>query len=97
MQPEDDLLPVNCGRCGKRILVRVEEVRELRIIDCAELRKEPERIWTETAFTIHQARARLTMPSARSSADLSRSCRGLKQVNSGEIATRLSLENISHR
>jgi len=32
--PEDDFLSVNCGRCGKQMLVRVEEVRELRIIDC---------------------------------------------------------------
>jgi hypothetical protein len=31
---ENDLLPVNCRRRGKQVLVRVEEVRELRIIDC---------------------------------------------------------------
>jgi hypothetical protein len=40
VQPEDDLLPVNCGRCGKHIVVRVEEVRELRIIECSECAAE---------------------------------------------------------
>jgi hypothetical protein len=43
MHPENDLLAVNCGRCGKKIFVRVEDVRELRIIDCPECaRKESE-------------------------------------------------------
>lgn len=36
MQLDDDLLEVNCGQCGKRIFVRVEEVRRLRMIDCSE-------------------------------------------------------------
>ena len=43
MHPENDLLAVNCGRCGKKFFVRVEEVRQLRIIDCPEcVRKESE-------------------------------------------------------
>ena len=40
VQPKDDLLPLNCGRCGKRVVVRVEEVRELRIIECSECAAE---------------------------------------------------------
>ena len=43
VQLENDVLAVNCGRCGKKIFVRVEDVRELRIIDCPECaRKESE-------------------------------------------------------
>ena len=30
----DDLLSVNCGRCGKSLIVRLEDIRELRRIDC---------------------------------------------------------------
>ena len=30
----DDLLSVNCGRCGKSLIVRLEDIRNLRTIDC---------------------------------------------------------------
>ena len=36
----DDLLSVNCGRCGKSLIVRLEDIRELRSIDCDVCGKE---------------------------------------------------------
>ena len=39
VEPEDDRIEVNCGRCGRKILVLVEEVRDLRIIECSECTK----------------------------------------------------------
>jgi hypothetical protein len=30
----DDLLHVNCGRCGQSLVVRIQEVRHLRTINC---------------------------------------------------------------
>lgn len=30
----DEFIEVNCGRCGKKLLVRVAEVRNARTIDC---------------------------------------------------------------
>jgi predicted RNA-binding Zn-ribbon protein involved in translation (DUF1610 family) len=30
----DDLLSVNCGSCGKSLIVRLEDIRDLRTIDC---------------------------------------------------------------
>jgi hypothetical protein len=30
----DDLLSVNCGRCGNSLTVRLEDIRDLRTIDC---------------------------------------------------------------
>jgi DNA-directed RNA polymerase subunit RPC12/RpoP len=30
----DDLLSVNCGTCGKSLIVRIEDIRHLRTIDC---------------------------------------------------------------
>ena len=30
----DDLLSVNCGTCGKSLIVRIDDIRHLRTIDC---------------------------------------------------------------
>lgn len=35
----DDLLRVNCGRCGKPLIRSVEDLRDKRTIDCAECEK----------------------------------------------------------
>ncbi len=32
--PENDLLTVNCGRCGTPMIVRVQDVKGKRLIDC---------------------------------------------------------------
>jgi DNA-directed RNA polymerase subunit RPC12/RpoP len=53
VQPEDDLLELNCGRCGKKILVWVEEVRELRMIDCLECSRKREREAKATTLFPH--------------------------------------------
>jgi hypothetical protein len=31
-----DTIRVNCGRCGKELLVRLAEIRDERVIDCEE-------------------------------------------------------------
>src|SRR5262245_51237287 len=36
MSTEDELLQVNCGRCGQPLLVRVEAILAARTVDCAE-------------------------------------------------------------
>ena len=38
-EDSQDFIEVNCGRCGKQLLVRVEDVRNLRVIDCEECQK----------------------------------------------------------
>jgi len=40
---DDDALDVNCGRCGKRLQVRVHEIRALLTIDCEDCKKLPSR------------------------------------------------------
>ncbi len=35
----DDLLRVNCGRCGKPLILLVEDLRDKRTIDCADCEK----------------------------------------------------------
>jgi len=30
----DDRIQVSCGRCGKRLLVRVQDIQHQRTIDC---------------------------------------------------------------
>lgn len=39
-QSVDDLLPVNCGRCGKSLIVRIEDIKEERTIDCDDCEKK---------------------------------------------------------
>ena len=34
MSENDDIIHVNCGRCGKQLLVRVEDIRETRTVEC---------------------------------------------------------------
>ena len=43
MDADDDLLDVNCGRCGKRLRVRFDELQDLRTIDCEDCNKLPPR------------------------------------------------------
>jgi hypothetical protein len=43
MDADDDVLDVNCGRCGKRLRVRVDEIRHLLTIDCEDCKKLPPR------------------------------------------------------
>lgn len=31
---DDDLLNVNCGRCGRPVLIRIEDLRDKRTVDC---------------------------------------------------------------
>jgi DNA-directed RNA polymerase subunit RPC12/RpoP len=33
-----DTIRVNCGRCGRELLVRIEDIRGERIIDCEKCR-----------------------------------------------------------
>jgi predicted RNA-binding Zn-ribbon protein involved in translation (DUF1610 family) len=33
---DENTLRVNCGRCGKELLVRLEDLRDKRVIDCDE-------------------------------------------------------------
>jgi hypothetical protein len=33
---DDDTLVVNCGRCGKRLMVRLCEILDKRTIDCTQ-------------------------------------------------------------
>ena len=34
MNEDDELIHVNCGRCGKQLHVRVEDIRAKRTIEC---------------------------------------------------------------
>jgi hypothetical protein len=43
MDADDDVLDVNCGRCGKRLRVRLDEIRHLLTIDCEDCKKLPPR------------------------------------------------------
>ena len=43
MDAHDDLLDVNCGRCGKRLRIRFDELQDLRTIDCEDCNKLPPR------------------------------------------------------
>ena len=43
MDADDDLLDVNCGRCGKRLRIRFDELQDLRTIDCDDCKKLPPR------------------------------------------------------
>lgn len=36
MDDRDDEIEVNCGRCGKKLLLRVEDIRDKLTIDCDE-------------------------------------------------------------
>jgi len=36
---DDDLLRVNCGRCGKHLIRAVEDLRDKRTIDCEDCEK----------------------------------------------------------
>ena len=33
---EDDLLDVNCGRCGRPLVMRIEDLRDRRTVECTE-------------------------------------------------------------
>src|SRR2546425_5946175 len=43
MDADDDVLDVNCGRCGKPLRVRFDEIRDLRTIDCEDCKQLPPR------------------------------------------------------
>lgn len=34
-----DTLRVNCGRCGKEMLVKLSDIEDARVIDCDECRR----------------------------------------------------------
>jgi len=33
---DDDLLDVNCGRCGRPLVMRIEDLRDRRTVECTE-------------------------------------------------------------
>lgn len=39
----DDELELHCGRCGRRLTVRLSEIMTLRTIDCADCDRLPPR------------------------------------------------------
>ena len=36
MTVSNDLIAVNCGTCGKRLILRIEDIKNVRIINCAD-------------------------------------------------------------
>ena len=36
---DSDTMRVNCGRCGKELLVRQDEIRDERVIDCEDYKR----------------------------------------------------------
>ena len=43
----EDLLVVNCGRCGKPLIVRLSDIKDKRSIDCSACEKQLP-TWAET-------------------------------------------------
>lgn len=41
----DDELELHCGRCGRRLTVRLSEIMTFRTIDCADCARLPPREW----------------------------------------------------
>lgn len=42
MDPDDDSLKVNCGKCGKSLVVRFSDILGKRIVECTGCRAQRE-------------------------------------------------------
>lgn len=52
---DDDVLDVNCGRCGRRLAMRIDDLRDLRTVECADCARIARHGATETPSSIDES------------------------------------------